>query len=113
MFRRCLCVLLLLYVAPSTIASTKNGVDDVKLTRSLCGEPTRQEFKPIRDRSGGEEAILYYKNSNTELHYYRNQARERTWSFTAAFSLDGDDTISMAVVNRRMPCLKAKLKSPI
>jgi hypothetical protein len=47
-----------------------------------------------------------------ELHYYRNQTEERIWSFVGSFPLDGDDTLSMPELNRKMGCLKGKLQLP-
>lgn len=93
-------------------ASSKNGVDDVKLTIDQCGQPSRRTTKPIRDRVGGEEAVLYYAARNTELHYYRNQTKERIWSFIGAFPMNGDDMLSMPELNRKMGCLKGKLQLP-
>ncbi|SRR6266566_3540972 len=86
------------------IKSTK---DEAAFVIKQCGRPDR-DF--LEKAPGTTIRHLVYRQSNTELFFYRD-AKVRQWVLGNAFLANQDENITMEEANRRMPCAKGKLRS--
>jgi hypothetical protein len=84
--------------------------DELAAVVSACGQPTSRHPQELNAGAGSEGRALVYRRYNTELWFYRG-TDSKQWMLMSVFPAGGDQTITVAEANRRMPCLKGRLQN--
>lgn len=82
--------------------------DEIAAVIRACGQPTSNNPQELHAGAGSEGRALVYRNYNTELWFYRGNDSKQ-WMLMNVFPAGGDQTITIAEANRRMPCMKGRL----
>lgn len=84
--------------------------DELAAVIGACGQPTSNHPQELNAGAGSEGRALIYRRYNTELWFYRG-ADSAQWMLMNVFPAGGDQTITIAEANRRMPCMKGQLQN--
>jgi hypothetical protein len=84
--------------------------DELAQVISSCGSPNSNHPQELQAGAGSEGRALVYRKYNTELWFYRGPDSQQ-WMLMNAFPAGGDQTITVAEANRRMPCMKGHLQN--
>ena len=98
----------------STIATqshmTPAKYDEIAAVVAACGQPLSERPQELNAGTGSEGRALVYRRYNTELWFYRGPDSKQ-WMLMNVFQAGGDQAITIAEANRRMPCMKGRLQN--
>jgi hypothetical protein len=105
---------------PTTSSSSTNSAtqsrmtpatyDEIAAVTTACGQPTSKHLQELNAGAASEGRALVYRRYNTELWFYRGNDSKQ-WMLMNVFPAGGDQTITVAEANRRMPCMKGRLQN--
>jgi hypothetical protein len=83
--------------------------DEAAAVIKACGKPSEDHPQKLNAGTGSEGRALVYRKYNTELWFYRGPESHK-WMLMSGFAADGDDSLLVSVLNKRMPCMEGRLQ---